>query len=286
VAIVIGSPPVRRRLIGAALRRYRENIGFPLDTAASILECDRSKISRIETGQRGIRARELRELLTEYGVREPEQETLLAIAQTGRQRGGWWRSYADLLPETSQDYILMESVASQALAYEPQRIPELLQTANYAAAAYAADPAGWQDGDRERLVEVVLTRQESLRERALCLETVIGEAALHQVVGGADVMRAQLRRLASIADTPGAVTIQVLPFSAGAQAAATSGPLSILRFEKAPALGVVRLASLDGGVCVQEADEVARYIRAFTQLQAAARTPAASASLLRDMARD
>ena len=59
-----GVPPVRRRLLGAALRRYRENLGFGLDEAARILECDRSKISRIETGQRGISARELRELLT------------------------------------------------------------------------------------------------------------------------------------------------------------------------------------------------------------------------------
>jgi transcriptional regulator with XRE-family HTH domain len=287
VAIVTGSPPVRRRLIGAALRRYRDNIGFPLDTAASILECDRSKISRIETGQRGIRGKELRELLTEYGVPASEQEILLAIAQTGRQRGGWWRAYADVLPEAAQDFILMESCASQALVYEPQRIPELLQTANYAAASVGADPAGGlADDAADRLVEVILTRQEALRERALRLEVVVGEAALHQVVGGADVMRAQLRRLAAVADAPGPVSIQVLPFSAGAQAAAASGPLAVLRFDKAPALGVVHLATLNGGVCETEADEVARYIRAFTQLRAAARTQAASASLLRDMARD
>jgi transcriptional regulator with XRE-family HTH domain len=65
--MIITSSP-RRRLLGDALRRYRENLGYRLDEAASILECDRSKISRIETGQRGIRAKELRELLTEYGV--------------------------------------------------------------------------------------------------------------------------------------------------------------------------------------------------------------------------
>ena len=35
---------------------------------------DRSKISRIETGERGIRAKELRELLTEYGVPATEQD--------------------------------------------------------------------------------------------------------------------------------------------------------------------------------------------------------------------
>ena len=56
------APPVRRRLLGAALRRHRESAGLGLDDAARILECDRSKISRIETGQRGIRPKELREL--------------------------------------------------------------------------------------------------------------------------------------------------------------------------------------------------------------------------------
>ena len=56
---------MRRRLVGGALRRYRENVGYALEDAARVLECDRSKISRIETGQRGIRPKELRELLTE-----------------------------------------------------------------------------------------------------------------------------------------------------------------------------------------------------------------------------
>jgi hypothetical protein len=35
------TPPVRRRLLGAALRRYRESLGYRLDDAARILECDR-----------------------------------------------------------------------------------------------------------------------------------------------------------------------------------------------------------------------------------------------------
>ena len=53
---------MRRRLVGGALRRYREHMGYALEDAARVLDCDRSKISRIETGQRGIRPKELREL--------------------------------------------------------------------------------------------------------------------------------------------------------------------------------------------------------------------------------
>src|ERR1035438_9121914 len=84
---VVEAPPARRRLLGAALRRHRESLGYRLEDAARILECDRSKISRIESGQRGIRARDLRDLLTHYGVSEPEQQTLTANAQQHRDSG-------------------------------------------------------------------------------------------------------------------------------------------------------------------------------------------------------
>jgi transcriptional regulator with XRE-family HTH domain len=108
---MIDSPPAHRRLLGAALRRYRENIGFALDDAARVLECDRSKISRIETGQRGIRAKELRELLTEYGVGEQEQGALTAIAHTARA-GGWWEEYGDVLAGPFRDYLSIEVAAT------------------------------------------------------------------------------------------------------------------------------------------------------------------------------
>src|ERR1700679_1266442 len=96
-----GTPPVRRRLLGSALREDRESLGYNLDEAARILECDRSKISRIETGERGIRGKELRELLTEYGVPATEQEALLAVSHRGRE-SGWWLDYRDALSAAAQ----------------------------------------------------------------------------------------------------------------------------------------------------------------------------------------
>ena len=176
-------PPVRRRLLGAALRRYREGLGYRLDDAARVLECDRSKISRIESGQRGIRARDLRDLLTEYGVGEQEQRTLAAIAQSPRARG-WWQPYADVLPGGWLDYLITETAASQIQAYQPQLVPDLLQTQEYARAVAAADPA-LPAGTQDLVLEAMLTRQQViLGERRTELAVVIGEAALHQVVGG------------------------------------------------------------------------------------------------------
>src|ERR1700678_710649 len=103
--IVTGEPSVRRRLVGTALRRYRENVGYALDDAAKVLECDRSKISRVETGQRGIRPKELRELLTDYGVPESDQAALVAIASRGGQRG-WWHPYAGSFSAAYLDFVI------------------------------------------------------------------------------------------------------------------------------------------------------------------------------------
>ena len=63
-----GGTSPRARVVGAALRRYREMIGYQLEDAARVLDCDRSKISRIESGIRGFRMLELR-ILPSPGTR-------------------------------------------------------------------------------------------------------------------------------------------------------------------------------------------------------------------------
>jgi len=62
-----------------------------------------------------------------------------------------------------------------------------------------------------------------LGDRQTELAVVIGEAALHQVVGGTRVMRAQLARLAEMSGTYSKITIQILPFAAGAPPSAATG---------------------------------------------------------------
>ena len=192
------TPPVRRRLVGGALRWYREHLGYTLEDAARILDCDRSKISRIETGQRGIRHNELRDLLTEYGIGEKQQVILTDMANP-RHAQGWYTTYADLLPGAYQDYLILEAWASRISAYEAQRIPELLQTPAYARALAEADPGLADDGARDRAAGATLARQKAiLGERRPDFHVVIGEAALRQEVGGQAVMRSQLEMLARI----------------------------------------------------------------------------------------
>ena len=285
---VTGEPPVRRRLVGGALRRYRENVGYALEDAARVLECDRSKISRIETGQRGIRPKELRELLTEYGVPESEQAALVAIASRGGQRG-WWHAYAGSLSEACLDYVIMESVASEIMAYEAQLVPGLLQTEDYARAIAAAEPGYTAGGQREDAIAAMEVRRQGVLtgkpsgSSGQRLWVILGEAALRQEVGGPGVLAGQLRHLVQLSEDLPDLTLQVLPFSAGAHAAAGSASLAILRFSDAPSLGVVYVEALSGGVYLESQADVARYIRAFALLRASALSAADSVRLLRGL---
>jgi transcriptional regulator with XRE-family HTH domain len=254
--------PVRRRLVGQALRRYRQALGYSLDVAAGILDCHRSKVSRVETGQRGITPGELRMLLVEYGIPKQVQDTLVALSKP-TSGYGWWRSYSDVLSAEQVDYAIMEAAASKIMVYEPQWVPALLQTPAYAEAIAAADPLTDPDR-RERLVKATLARQRAiLRGSGREVSFILGEGALRQVVGEASVMREQAEALAT------GVPFQILPFAVGAPAILQTGPMTILEFRGAPELGSVRL----GAVWAHEAEP---YRGAFARLSEAALAPETS----------
>jgi transcriptional regulator with XRE-family HTH domain len=263
-------------------------MGYSLADVARILKCDRSKVSRIETGHRGISAGDLGELLDEYGVPKAEQEALAAIAHHGRD-GGWWQRYQDVLSDTGLDLAIMEASATEITCFEAQLIPELLQTEDYARAVADADPAYPGDGHRARVVESRLIRQAVvLGDRRARLHVVIAEGAVRQMVGGPEVMRRQLRRLANLGDQEGSpvgdVTVQVLRFKAGAHPVAEAGAVSMLRFAAVPGLGVVHIGGLNGGASLDSPGDLARYARALEMLRSAALAPADSVRLLRNVA--
>ena len=268
--------PASRRLLGSALRRLRESAGLSIGDAADLLECNVSKISRIETGQRQIRAKDLRELLDEYGVYDGEQEILLALARRPGEHG-WWEEFGPFLPGAYRDYLVMESAASEVMTYQAQMVPPLLQTEEYARAVTAASPDIPQEWE-EQLVQAVLVRQRIvLAERRTLVDAVVSEAVLLQEVGGADVMRAQLSSLARQAENDPHVSVRVLPFSAGATAALAVGSPTLLRFSQAPEIAVVQLPGLAGGTCFEDPATVKAYLGALTQVRATALSPHDSA---------
>jgi len=248
------------------------------------LSADASKISRIETGQRGIRGKELRELLGEYGI---EGEQLGILAQLADPRGafGWHREYDDVLHGAWKDYLILETAASKIYSYEAQRVPGLLQTRAYARAMAETDPALGDGATRDRAAGAVMARQHAvLEEKRAEARLIVGEAALHQQVGSPAAMNEQLRRMARVAADSGRVTVHILPFEAGAHAAAGDGALSVFQVAGTGGLGIVHLGGIAGGVCLEGRADLASYAEAFDQLRAHALSPAQSALLLRGLA--
>jgi hypothetical protein len=263
----------RQRLVGWCLRQARERAGYDLGDAARVLDCHPSKISRIEVGQRGIRVKELRELLAEYGADGATEETLTALARPGRNDTGWWSEYGGVLPAPYLELASAEAFASAIAVYAPLQVPELLQVPGYARAAAAADPAVPGEHEASAAAAVVNRQRATLEERATPVDVVIGEAALRHRTGGPIVMRAQLSHLADIAGRSSHVTIRLLPFTAGASPAGGGGGFTVLRFGPAPSLGLVHLAGPSGGLCPGDPQAADGYLRAFEHLQARALKP-------------
>jgi transcriptional regulator with XRE-family HTH domain len=274
--------PLRQRLIGTTLRRYREDAGYDLQDAARTLGCDRSKIWRIEAGERGIRLAELRELLCEYGTDDPARDTLEALAQATRD--GWWQSYRQILSAGYIDLLIAESVATQVAIYAPLQVPELLHTEDYARAIALAGNGGGKE-IADAAVTVALARQQVvLHESGTTVAVVLGEAALRREIGGASVLRGQLRHLARLGrGFPAA--IQVLPFTAAVHGA--NGGFSVLQFGPVLPPGLVVVDGPgDGGIYLDAPESVTAYAGAFTQLRELALSPHDSARMLRDAAHD
>jgi transcriptional regulator with XRE-family HTH domain len=271
--------PAARKLAGMALRRCREDRGMRLAEAARVLEWHASTLSRIETGQRGIRCLSLRHLMTAYGAGEDEITTLAALAcPHGAHR--WWREYADPLPPARRDLLSLEAAADQILICAPQHIPGLLRTPEYVRAVAGTASGSLTPQARDRLSEMSIARQQAILGKLQPeLHVVIGAAALHEVAGDQDCWHGQLTRLAEMADGCPQATIQVLD----GNVARSCNTLTILRFRTSPLSFAVHLPGPAGDLTLVDPCEVAGYIAAFAELRAAALSPAESSSALREI---
>jgi transcriptional regulator with XRE-family HTH domain len=278
-----GSPTVRRRELGALLRKLRKDKDLTVDQVTTYLECSASKISRIETGQRGATPRDVRDLCDLYGVTDQaERERLMGLAREGKQQG-WWQSYD--LPFATPMYVGLEAEAVRIKDYDSAVIPGLLQSADYLRALHD-DPLP-EPTDREltpelveRRVEARLIRQQLLTRRQpppLEFWAIMDEAALHRLIGGPAVMGAQLKRVVEAMQLPN-VTVQVIPYSIGPHPALNS-TFNILEFSGA-APHLVYSEGLAGFIFMEREEDVERYNDVFRHLADIALTPDQSADLM------
>jgi transcriptional regulator with XRE-family HTH domain len=274
-----GGPTVRRMLVGAQLRRLRTDKGLTREQAGEAIRASEWKIHRLENGQVGFKDRDIVDLLALYGVHDPVEVADFLVLARQANAPGWWHHYGDLLPQWFRAYVDLESAARLIRTYEGQFVPGLLQTEDYMRALVGG--AQLQDSPEEvdRRVALRLGRQALLeREDAPRLWAVVDEAALRRPVGGPRVMRAQLERLIEAAELPN-VTLQVLPFAAGAHPAMV-GAFSVLRFADQELPDVVYVEHLNNASYLDRREEVERYLDVMESLCVGSEPPAKTAAFL------
>jgi transcriptional regulator with XRE-family HTH domain len=268
-------PTVQRLVLGGHLRRLREDAGLTTERAAVSIRGSHSKISRMEHGRVGFKERDIADLLTLYGIGPgAEREALLDLAREANTPG-WWQTYADILPHWVEPYFGLEAAASFIREYELQFVPGLLQIEDYARAVIRLGNLPSEE-EVVRRAQARMSRQQILgHEHPPKLWAVLDEGALRRAIGGPAVMKAQLRHLIEMCDHP-AVTLQILPFSAGPHRA-MGGPFTILRYTEPDLRDVVFIEQLTSALYLDKQTEVDAYLQVIEevclQAEPSAKTP-------------
>ena len=279
-----GGPTVRRRRLAAELRRLRDRAELTLEDAAGQLGWSITKLSRIETARVGVQPDDLKRMLDLYGVEGERRAGLISLGRAARTKG-WWDAYADSMPSDYANYISLEADASALRCYDALALHGLLQTEDYARSVIGTSLMALSPpAEVERRVEVRQTRQRLLtKDRdSLRFWTVIDEAALRRVVGSPQVMEAQCARLLELAQLPN-VTIQVLPYGAGAHPA-MQATFAIMEFPERHDPVVVYIETMTSNLYVENDGAVYRYTLAFDHLRALALGPQDSSAFIASLA--
>ncbi|MEV1010122.1 DUF5753 domain-containing protein [Streptomyces sp. NPDC049881] len=180
-------------------------------------------------------------------------------------------------------YVQLEEKAAAILDYSTTLVMGLLQTEEYARTVFrAANPRAQQDMIEGKVAARVRRREVLAREDQPELWAVMHESALRTVVGDNFVMTGQLQYLLDLS-AHAHVTLQVLPFSAGAPAAVTR-PFTLLQFEDMPP--VLYSDGPRGGRIYDDTSIVTKAQKTYDRLRAHAWPPAKSRTFMNSLLRE
>lgn len=264
-------PTLRRRRLGAEIKRCREAADLTQEQVSQHFEWHAAKVTRIETAKVSVTPRDVRDLLDLYGVQDPEyREALVRMARLSRERA-WWTEYRDILPPDS--FVGVEAEASAMRNWEPVVLPGLLQTEAYMRAIFSVAMSADRRTHADRAVSLRLARQRRLTgEDPLELFAIIDESVIRRTVGGQTVMTEQLRHLLAVSELP-TVHLQILPYGVG-EHPLLGVSIAILEFREAAELDLVYVEGFGRSRhFLRQPDEVARYRQEFERLSARCLNP-------------
>lgn len=225
---------IRQRRVSAELRAWRIKRGMSCKEVAKALGWSESKVSRMETGERGLYADDVAAVLGLLRVPAEIRHELMSLVRSQNERN-WHEIGSAPTSRLLRDLIHFESGATAIYNFEPLLLPGLVQTAEYARTLIRKAIPARTDQEIENMVEVRMNRQRVLdRADPPQLNLIIEEMALRRTMNDPAMMIGQLQHLLA-ASARRCISIQVLPFDAET-ATGMLGPLIILECPDQPTL--------------------------------------------------
>lgn len=272
--------PVRQRQVSTRLRELRKEAKLTCADVARALGVSITKISRMETGERGLYVDDVSAMLGLYRVPARARLEILDQVRNGADPD-WWQTKPSDLPTEWRDLMALEKDATGIANFEPLVVPGLLQTDEYATAMICGINGELSEHEVTKMVATRMGRQPLLSKRdAPTLHAIVDEMVLRRPIGGRGVMHRQLQHLLSCAQRPN-ITIQVVPVIAGATAV-LEGPLVLLNL--IDGRSVVHLETRRAGGFLSEESHVKAIRLVWRRLCAVALAPNESARLIATVA--
>ncbi|MDV6014223.1 helix-turn-helix transcriptional regulator [Haloechinothrix sp. LS1_15] len=267
--------------VGATLKRMRLDGQVSREDAAETLGCTVTTIGNIEQGRTKISHGDLTALLKLYGAPDDQVDDLIQVNREAHRGLTRVRGGGDIQPHQRRAADLIRG--AQAISfYSPELFHGLLQCEPYARAVMA--PSGHVTGVLENRLRFRLDQAEVLTREPdpLQLWAVVGEAALRKNIGGAEVMRAQLRHVVRLCRELPNVTVQVLPLGAR-EHYLIGATVSIYRLDE----GLPRIASVDttlGDQFFERDSAVSDAVANFDDVRTKALDPLTSVDMMGELA--
>jgi transcriptional regulator with XRE-family HTH domain len=257
--------PSQHRLI-AILRDLREASGMSTYQLADALGWSQAKVSRAERGEgKPVTADDAEAWAEITGAVPAVREELSILADaTWTETRSWRTSHRSGLAFRQREMGQLDHRAAEIMQFQPEAIPGLLQSENYARRVLAfADVTA--KGGVDAAAKARVSRQAVLREPGRAFDFVLGEGALRWRPGPRELMEEQLGHLLAAAALP-SVSLSIIPFDREA-VTAYQHAFTIYRIPDAP---VVLVENYHAETFVAEPGYLAVYERTFAALRASA----------------
>jgi len=267
------------RALAASLRELRMTRGKGLRELARMVRILPQLLSAWEKGQRVPGPEDIARLLGALQVDDATYERMMRLARRAKD-DNWLDSNPSDLPPALSGIVEYERTATRITNWYHAIVPGLLQTADYARAILSNSEIGLEQADAMLIARMnrqrVLAKADPVRLTAL-----IGEVAIREEIGSADIMSDQIDHLLETMALPN-VSLRIVPANIGYHPGLIG---SFILYEFADLPPIVHLENSHATAFLHESDVVGSYRKQARILAGTALSDDATRAMLREAAR-